>query len=44
MQFREIKDVYSENHTHTHSVCGDNTEFFNVTVGGAYSYHWVLNG
>ena len=44
-QFRELKGVYSENHTqiqtrshthtHTHRVSGDITEFFNIKVGSA---------
>jgi hypothetical protein len=37
--FKEILSVYCENQTkQTHTLCGQNTEFLNVTAGGKYSY------
>jgi hypothetical protein len=39
MQFRETVAVYCENHMeHTHTLCGQNTELFNVKVNRTYNY------
>jgi len=43
--YREIIAVCSEIHIkHINSLCGQNTEFVNVTAGGIYSDHWALEG
>jgi hypothetical protein len=43
MLFRETVTVYCENHTvHTNTLCGQNAEFYYITVGGTYSNHWTL--
>jgi hypothetical protein len=45
MLFREIIDVYSENHTKPiNTLCGQNKELLTVKAGGmlTYSYHWAL--
>jgi hypothetical protein len=45
MLFREISDVYCENHTeHTNTLRGQNAEFLYVTVGGIYSNDSALKG
>jgi hypothetical protein len=45
MLCKEIKAVYSENHTkRINTLFWQNVELLNVEVGGAYSYHWVLEG
>jgi hypothetical protein len=45
MLFREISDVYCENHTeHTNTLRGQNAEFSYVKAGGIYSYHSALKG
>jgi hypothetical protein len=45
MLFREISDVYCENHTeHTNTLCGQNAEFSYVKAGGIYSNHSALKG
>jgi hypothetical protein len=37
MLFREIITVYCENHMeHTNTLCGQNTEFWYVKLGGIY--------
>jgi hypothetical protein len=41
--FKEIFSAYSENQTkQINTLCGQNTEFLNVTAGGKYSYCWAL--
>jgi hypothetical protein len=41
----EIITFYSKNHIKTiNTLCGQNTEFLNVKVGGTYSYRWALKG
>jgi len=41
----EIIHFYCEKHAaHTNVLCGQNVEFFNVTAGGTYSYHWLYGG
>jgi len=43
MLYREIIAVCSQIHTkHINTLCGQNTEFLNVTAGGTYSNHWAL--
>ena len=45
MLYREIIAVCSEIHTkHIYTLCGQNIGFFNVTLGGTYSNHWVVKG
>jgi hypothetical protein len=45
MMFREISDVYCENHTeHTNTLRGQNAEFYYVKAGGIYSNHSALKG
>jgi hypothetical protein len=40
MLYREIIAVVSQIHTkHINALCGQNTEFLNVTAGGTYSDH-----
>jgi hypothetical protein len=44
MLFKEIIDIYCENHTKPISaLCGNNAEWV-VVAGGAYNYHWALKG
>jgi hypothetical protein len=43
MLYREIIAVCSQIHTkHINTLCGQNTEFVNVTAGGTYSKSYVL--
>ena len=43
MPYSEIIAVCPQIHTkHTNTLCGQNTEFLNVTAGGTYSDHWAL--
>jgi hypothetical protein len=43
MLFGDTVAVYCENHTeHTHTLCGQNAEFWYVKVGGTYSDYWAL--
>jgi hypothetical protein len=43
MLFRETVAVYCENHMEpTNTLCGQNTEFMYVKVGGTYGNHWTL--
>jgi len=43
MLYREIIAVCSQIYTkHINTLCGQNTEFVNVTAGGTYSDHWAL--
>jgi hypothetical protein len=43
MPFKEIIDVYSENHTKPiNTLCEQNAELWSVKTGGTYSYHWAL--
>jgi hypothetical protein len=45
MLFGEIIAVYCENHTqHTNVLSGWNAEFFNIEVGGTYSYRCDVKG
>ena len=45
MLYREIIVVCPEIHTkHTNSLCGQYTEFVDVTAVGTYSDHWALDG
>jgi hypothetical protein len=45
MLFKEIIDVYSENHTKLINIFGgQNAESFNIKAGGMYTYHRSLNG
>jgi cysteine sulfinate desulfinase/cysteine desulfurase-like protein len=45
MLYREIIAVCSEIHTRDiNTLCGQNTEFVNVTAGGTYSDQWALEG
>jgi sulfite reductase beta subunit-like hemoprotein len=42
MLYREIIAVCSEIHTkHINALCGQNVNFFNVTLGGTYNNHRV---
>ena len=42
MLYREIIAVCSEIHTkHINTLCGQNVEFVNVKLGGAYSDHFI---
>jgi len=43
MLYREIIAVCSQIHTkHINTLCGQNVEFSNVEIGGAYSNHWAF--
>jgi hypothetical protein len=43
--FKEITDVYSENHTKpTNKLCGQNEDLLNVKAHGTYSYRFALKG
>jgi hypothetical protein len=43
MLFREIMEVYSQNHAkHVNTPCGQNAGLFNATGGGTYSNHCAL--
>jgi len=45
MLYREIIAVCSQIHTkHINTLCGENTEFLNVTASGTYNDHWALKG
>ena len=45
MLYREIIAVRSEIHTkHINTLYGQNVVFVNVSFGGIYSNHWVLEG
>jgi hypothetical protein len=45
MLFGETVAVYYENNTeHTHTLHGQNAEFYYVKAGGTYSDHWALKG
>jgi phenylalanyl-tRNA synthetase alpha subunit len=45
MSYREVIDVYRNNRVdHTHTTCGQNTEFLNVTSSGTYNDLWALKG
>ena len=45
MLYREIIAVCAEINTkHINTLCGQNTEFVNVTAGGTYSDYWALEG
>jgi hypothetical protein len=45
MLFREISDVYCENHTeHTNTLRGQNAEFWYVKATRMYSNHSALKG
>jgi len=45
MLYTEIVAVSSQIHTkHINTLCGQNTEFLNVTASGTYSDHWALEG
>jgi hypothetical protein len=40
MLFGETVTVYRENHAeHTHTLCGQNVEFWYVKAGGTYTNH-----
>jgi hypothetical protein len=43
--FKEVIDVYSENHTKpANTLCGENAELLIVKVRGTYSSHCALRG
>jgi hypothetical protein len=43
--FMELFTVYYENHKkHENTLCGQNAEFFYVTIGGTHSNHWAVMG
>ena len=43
--YTEITAVCSQIHTkHINTLCGQNTQFLNVTAGGTHSDHWALEG
>jgi hypothetical protein len=45
MPLGKVTAIYSENHTkYINALCGQNSSFVNVSVDGAYSYHWALKG
>jgi hypothetical protein len=45
MLFTETVAVHCENHIkHTHALCGQNAEFFNVKSCGMHSHHFTLKG
>ena len=45
MLYGEIIAVSSQIHIkHINTLCGQNTEFVNVTAGGTYSDNWALEG
>jgi len=45
ISYREVIDVYRNNGVdHTHTPCGQNTEFLNVTSSGIYNDLWALKG
>jgi len=45
MLHREIIAVCFQIHTkHINTLCGQNVELLNGTVGGTYSDHWALEG
>jgi hypothetical protein len=44
MPYRETITVHCENSKKTNALCDQKAKFLNVTAGGAYGYHWPLNG
>jgi hypothetical protein len=45
ISYKEVIDVYRNNSVdHTHTSCGQNTEFLNVTSRGTYNDLWALKG
>jgi hypothetical protein len=44
MLHRKAITIYCENDTKLiNTLCGQNVDFFNVKVGGAYSNYWSLS-
>ena len=41
MLFGATIGIYCQHKKHIHTLC-DKMQFISVTVGGGYSYHWVL--
>jgi len=45
ISYKEVIDIYRNNRVdHTHTPCGQNTEFLNVTSSGTYNDLWALKG